>query len=126
MSANRIVMVFGVLASLLACSSGGSASSTSDEGGGGAIDASSNAVCDAQAAGCPESGADYAEGCKAIGAQLPAECAADYDAYARCQLAVGFTCAAATVAGEKPSPQSKDPTKCVAEVMAWSHCATKK
>lgn len=124
MSANRIVMVFGVLASLLACSSGGAASSTDDGGGGGSSDASSNAVCDAQAAGCPESGADYAEDCKAIGAQLPAECAADYDAFARCQLAVGFTCAAST--GDKPSPQSKDPSKCVAEVMAWSRCATKR
>ncbi len=124
MSANRSVMVFGVLASLLACSSGGSASSTNDGGGGSG--ASSEAVCDAQAAGCPESGADYADDCKALGAQLPAECAADYDAFARCQLAVGFACAASTSAGDKPSPQSKDPTKCVAEVMAWSRCATKK
>lgn len=112
LSMRPVFALFLPLALLVGCAS--------NSGGGGG---KCNEVCNAQAAGCAETTADYAQTCSTLCGAIAPSCQALYDAYATCELAVGYQCSATMTVNGKPAPVAKDSTTCKTELEAYAACS---
>lgn len=124
-----------VLVALAGCSGGTTSGSPAPAAEAGAAPTRTGATCEAlcedEAAGCPEAPPDFLAGCKSLCGAIPSRCAPEVEAQRLCTRAVGWRCSVPFVLpGDKgaprpddsPTPQLADPSKCVDEATAFGQC----